>query len=120
MPARQAVIVAFVTSYWLENGFGPNIREIAAGCGISSTSVTDYNIRALRRRGALAFDDDTSRTLRPMHLGAGTWTGGRFVRESTWFKEARDGTADEQWCELCEVHGHFPGTAACQTEGAQP
>ena len=81
MTARQDVIIAFVTAYFLRTGYGPNIREIAAGCGISSTSVTDYNIRALRRRGALAFDDDTSRTLRPMHLGAGTWTGGRFVKE---------------------------------------
>ena len=80
MTQRQRSIVEFVTAYFLRTGYGPTIREVAAGCGLSSTSVADYNIRALRRRGALAFDDGGSRTLRPMDLGVGTWTQGRFVR----------------------------------------
>ena len=80
MTARQDVIIAFVTSYFLRTGYGPTIREVAAGCGLSGTSTADYNIRVLRRRGALAFDDGMSRTLRPMDLGVGTWTQGRFVR----------------------------------------
>ena len=44
---RQAGIMAFLQDYTAHHPYPPTMREITAACRISSTSVTDYNLRRL-------------------------------------------------------------------------
>src|SRR5262249_41241797 len=46
-----------------EHGYPPSIREIGQAVGISSTSVVDYNLRALERNGLIRRDREVSRGL---------------------------------------------------------
>ena len=41
----------FARRFWLERGYPPTVRDIVTGCGISSTSVVDYNLDILEREG---------------------------------------------------------------------
>lgn len=58
---RQKKILEFVRQYTDEMGYPPSIRDICRGCGISSTSVVDYNLKLLEREGYLRRDPDVSR-----------------------------------------------------------
>jgi repressor LexA len=58
---RQTKILEFVRQYSEEMGYPPSIRDICRGCGISSTSVVDYNLRLLEREGLIRRDPDVSR-----------------------------------------------------------
>ncbi|MCX6021669.1 MAG: transcriptional repressor LexA [Chloroflexi bacterium] len=58
---RQDQILTFLKEFDREKGYPPSIREIVAGCNISSTSVADYNLRALERAGHIRRDRDVSR-----------------------------------------------------------
>jgi repressor LexA len=58
---RQRKILAFVRQYTDEMGYPPSIRDICRGCGISSTSVVDYNLALLEREGYLRRDPEVSR-----------------------------------------------------------
>lgn len=61
---RQEAMLGFITSFIDENGYPPTIREIGKACGISSTSVVNYNLNKLERDGLLARDREVSRGLR--------------------------------------------------------
>jgi len=58
---RQAKILDFLRSYIEERDYPPSIREIQEACGISSTSVVDYNLRKLEEKGYIRRDRDISR-----------------------------------------------------------
>src|SRR5438045_2264762 len=60
---RQRRMLEFVARYTGEHGYPPSIREIGQAVGISSTSVVDYNLRALERHGLLRRDREVSRGL---------------------------------------------------------
>jgi repressor LexA len=60
---RQQRILDFVAEYTGEHGYPPSIREIGQAVGISSTSVVDYNLRALERSGLIRRDREVSRGL---------------------------------------------------------
>jgi len=60
---RQQRILDFVAEYTSEHGYPPSIREIGQAAGISSTSVVDYNLRALERSGHIRRDREVSRGL---------------------------------------------------------
>ncbi len=60
---RQRRIMAFVERYTTEHGYPPSIREIGQAAAISSTSVVDYNLRALEREGLIRRDREVSRGL---------------------------------------------------------
>jgi repressor LexA len=47
-----------------ENGYSPSLRDIMAGCGISSTSVASYNLNALEAEGHLKRRPGLSRGIR--------------------------------------------------------
>lgn len=53
---RQERILTFLHDFFNERGYPPSIREIVAACGISSTSVVDYNLRILQEKGYLRRD----------------------------------------------------------------
>ena len=61
---RQQKILDFVAEYTTDHGYPPSIREIGQAVGISSTSVVDYNLRALERGGMILRDREVSRGLR--------------------------------------------------------
>ena len=50
---RQERILEFIKEFMDEHQFPPTVRDIQAGCEISSTSVVDYNLRILQREGQL-------------------------------------------------------------------
>ena len=60
---RQARILAFIRDYTAVNSFSPSLREIAGGCDTSSTSVVNYNLRLLEKRGYLTRVPTISRTI---------------------------------------------------------
>ena len=51
LSSRQRNIIDFVNRFWLERSYPPTVRDIVSGCGISSTSVVDYNLDILEREG---------------------------------------------------------------------
>jgi len=60
---RQQKICQFIAQFSRQHGFSPTIREIQSSLDISSTSVVDYNLRALARAGKLTRKDGFSRTI---------------------------------------------------------
>jgi repressor LexA len=60
---RQRNILKYIQEYVDERGYPPSIREIGDRVGISSTSVVDYNLRALERDGFIRRDREVSRGL---------------------------------------------------------
>lgn len=48
---KQQQIIDFIHHFWDERGYPPTVRDIVSGCGISSTSVVDYNLKSLERQG---------------------------------------------------------------------
>jgi repressor LexA len=60
---RQRRILDFVARYTSDHGYPPSIREIGQAVGITSTSVVDYNLKALERSGLIRRDREVSRGL---------------------------------------------------------
>ncbi|MCD6358545.1 MAG: repressor LexA [Dehalococcoidia bacterium] len=58
---RQKGILSFIRSFLSDRGYPPTIRDIAAGCHISSTSVVDYNLNVLEKKGYLRCERGISR-----------------------------------------------------------
>lgn len=63
LTGRQQKILDFIRDFIGGRGYPPTIRDIQRGCAISSTSVVDYNLDVLRKRGLLDRDDRVSRGL---------------------------------------------------------
>ncbi len=61
LSSKQKHIIGFIRSFLSESGFPPTIRDIQAGCGISSTSVVDYNLGILEREGHIRRHREISR-----------------------------------------------------------
>jgi repressor LexA len=64
---RQNQILEFVRHYVGDHSYPPTVREIGDGVGISSTSVVDYNLRVLAKRGFLRRDPDISRGIEVLY-----------------------------------------------------
>lgn len=60
---KQQKILQFIRDFVREKEYPPSIRDIQIGCGISSTSVVDYNLKALERRGFIRRDREISRAI---------------------------------------------------------
>lgn len=58
---RQQQILDFLKAFIEEHDYPPSIRDIQEGCGISSTSVVDYNLRKLEEKGFIRRDREISR-----------------------------------------------------------
>ena len=57
-------ILNFIQQYTTENGYSPSFRDIASGCGISSTSVFPYHLDILQEQGLITRKGDLSRTVK--------------------------------------------------------
>ncbi len=51
LSSKQQHIIDFVSRFRLKRSYPPTVRDIVSGCGISSTSVVDYNLAILEREG---------------------------------------------------------------------
>ena len=58
---RQQQILDLIRDFIDEYHFPPTVRDIQAGCDISSTSVVDYNLHILQREGYLRRLPEVSR-----------------------------------------------------------
>jgi repressor LexA len=61
---KQEQIIDFVTTFLHDKGYPPTIRDIATGCGISSTSVVTYNLNKLEQAGYIHRHSDISRGIK--------------------------------------------------------
>lgn len=71
LSSKQEKILRFIDRFLEEHPYPPSIREIQAACGISSTSVVDYHLRALERKGYLRRRRDVSRAIELLEKGGG-------------------------------------------------
>ncbi|GBD13833.1 LexA repressor [bacterium HR24] len=60
---KQRRILDFIRRFIEEHDYPPSIRQIQEGCGLSSTSVVDYNLRILERLGYIRRDREVSRAI---------------------------------------------------------
>jgi repressor LexA len=51
LSAKQQSILRFIRAFIEQHDYPPSIRQIQEACRISSTSVVDYNLKALERQG---------------------------------------------------------------------
>jgi repressor LexA len=63
LSTKQQGILEFVRKFIREKDYPPSIRDIQLGCNISSTSVVDYNLKALERLGYIRRDREVSRAI---------------------------------------------------------
>jgi len=61
LSAKQQQIVDFIGTFLEDRGYPPAIRDMVDGCGISSTSVVDYNLKILEREGYIRRHREVSR-----------------------------------------------------------
>lgn len=63
LSGKQEQIIRFIKTFCRENRYPPTIREIQEQCKITSTSVVDYNLKALEEKGYLRRNRKISRGL---------------------------------------------------------
>lgn len=61
LSSKQEAILSYLKEYLDRKDYPPSVREIQEACGISSTSVVDYNLRQLEKSGHIRRDRDVSR-----------------------------------------------------------
>ncbi len=66
---KQQRILDFIRTFLDEHDYPPSIRDIQSGCEISSTSVVDYNLKALEVRGLIRRDREVSRAIQLVGTG---------------------------------------------------
>jgi repressor LexA len=67
---KQRRILEYIRNFIDEHDYPPSIRQIQDACGISSTSVVDYNLKALENRGLIRRDREVSRAIELLEGGA--------------------------------------------------
>src|SRR5688572_10142706 len=63
LSSKQQAILRFIRDFIRDKDYPPSIRDIQDGCSISSTSVDDYNLKALERLGYIRRDREVSRAI---------------------------------------------------------
>jgi repressor LexA len=61
---KQRRIISFIERFLTDKEYPPSVRDIQAGCKISSTSVVDYNLKILQNRGIIEREADVSRGIK--------------------------------------------------------
>ena len=61
LSSKQEHILNFINDFLRDKGYPPSVRDIAVGCGISSTSVVAYNLNKLESAGYIRRHSDISR-----------------------------------------------------------
>ncbi len=63
MTGRQQTILAAIQRLWQTAGYPPTVRELAVAVNLSRTRVRQH-LAALERRGAIAREPATARSIR--------------------------------------------------------
>jgi repressor LexA len=66
LSSKQKRMLSFLRRFRDERDYPPTVRDILKGCGISSTSVVDYNLKILEREGYIKRDREVSRGIELM------------------------------------------------------
>lgn len=90
LTARQRAVIEFVDRFNASHGYGPTIREIGDGVGLSSTSSVAHQVKTLCVFGWLAVEEGKPRTLHvrrpgevhPCPVCRGTGVGPRTEKET--------------------------------------
>ncbi len=61
LSSKPQQIIDFIRHFGSERSYPPTVRDIVSGCGISSTSVVDYNLDILEREGYIRRHSGVSR-----------------------------------------------------------
>jgi len=61
LSAKRRRIITFIRRFLQDSGYPPTVRDILSGCGISSTSVVDYHLKALEKAGYIRRHPEVSR-----------------------------------------------------------
>jgi repressor LexA len=69
LSTKQRSILGFIRAFIEQHDYPPSIRQIQEGCRISSTSVVDYNLKALERQGFIRRDREVSRAIEVLQRG---------------------------------------------------
>src|ERR1043165_9694629 len=69
LSGKQSSILSFIREFINDKDYPPSIRDIQDGCDISSTSVPDYNLKALERLGYIRRDPAARRALALLQPG---------------------------------------------------
>ena len=67
LSGKQQRILDFIRTFIDDHDYPPSIRQIQEACDISSTSVVDYNLRALEKSGHIRRDREISRAIEVLH-----------------------------------------------------
>lgn len=57
-------ILDFIRNFLKEHGYAPTVRDIARGCGISTSSVVQHHLNVLEREGTIHRDPQVFRSIR--------------------------------------------------------
>jgi len=68
LSSKQQKIIEFIHQFLVDNGYPPTVREIVDGCGISSTSVVNYNLNILGQAGYIRRHPEVSRGIELLTL----------------------------------------------------
>lgn len=60
---RQSQIFHYIVKFIDEHSYSPSVRDIQEALGVSSTSVVDYNLKALEERGVIRRGKGISRAI---------------------------------------------------------
>ena len=60
---KEDIILDYIKDYISEHRYSPSIRDIAGGCGLSSTSVVNYHLNKLENKGIISRDRHKARTI---------------------------------------------------------
>ena len=69
LSTKQRRILAFLRRFREEKDYPPTVRDILKACGVSSTSVVDYNLKVLEREGHIRRDREVSRGIELLGKG---------------------------------------------------
>ena len=67
LSSKQQHIIDFIRRFLVDRGYPPTIRDILNGCGLSSTSVVDYNLDILEKEGYIRRHREVSRGIELPH-----------------------------------------------------
>ncbi len=68
LSSKQQKIIDFIHRFLVDRSYPPTVREIVSGCGISSTSVVDYNLNILEQEGYIRRHPEVSRGIELLTL----------------------------------------------------
>lgn len=66
LTARQAEILGYIRDYRVAAGYSPSIREVCQRFGINSPNGVACHLKALKRKGYLAYTEYTARSFTPL------------------------------------------------------